>query len=191
MSHLEPLIERWKAGDTRAAEDIYNLTKERVYRLSYGLLGNSEDAEEAAQDALTYALLKIENFDPRRSRFNTWLHMITVSRCRDIYRKRHKPALSLSSWFRSRHGETAAQSTPESRVVEKEDRNTIWQAVQELPPVLREAVILRYWGEYTYQEIGEILGCPIRTAQSRVRLAHQRLGKRFSESNLRLMPNES
>ena len=97
MSHLDNLIQRWRTGDLRAAEEIYNLHRERVYRLSYGLLGDPEDAEEAAQDALTYALMKIENYDPRRSQFTTWLHMITVSRCRDIHRKRRQPTSRSSS----------------------------------------------------------------------------------------------
>jgi RNA polymerase sigma-70 factor (ECF subfamily) len=181
MTHLDTLIERWKAGDTRAAEEIYNLHRERVYRLSYGLLGVAEDAEEAAQDALTYALLKIDSFDPRRSQFTTWLHMITVSRCRDLNRKRHAPAISLTEWFRSRRRQPASDITPELQAIQSEDKHTIWDAVQALPPEFREAIVLRHWGGHTYQEIADIVGCPIRTAQSRVRLAHQRLEKIFGK----------
>jgi RNA polymerase sigma-70 factor (ECF subfamily) len=177
MTHLDTLIERWKAGDTRAAEEIYNLHRDRVYRLSYGLLGVAEDAEEAAQDALTYALLKIDNFDPRRSKFTTWLHMITVSRCRDLHRKRHTPTLSLTEWFRNLHRQPVSDISPENQVIQSEDQRTIWEAVQALPSEFREAIVLRHWGGHTYQEIADIVGCPIRTAQSRVRLAHQRLEK--------------
>ena len=99
MTNLDHLIDRWRAGDERAAESIYNLHRERTFRLAYALLGNTEDAEEAAQDALTYALLNIERFDARRSKFTTWLHMITVSRSRDILRKRRFPTFSLTAWL--------------------------------------------------------------------------------------------
>jgi len=58
--------------------------------------------------------------------------------------------------------------------------------VQELTPPLREAIILRHWGGHTYQEIADIVGCPIRTAQSRVRLAYQRLEKKLVESEQRV-----
>jgi RNA polymerase sigma-70 factor (ECF subfamily) len=51
----------------------------------------------------------------------------------------------------------------------------VWESIQKLTPTLREAIILRHWGELTYREMAEVLGCPIRTAQSRVRLAHESL----------------
>ena len=69
MADLDILIERWRTGDERAAEAIYNLHQNRTYRLAYAILGNVEDAEEVAQDALTYALLNIHQFDERRSQF--------------------------------------------------------------------------------------------------------------------------
>jgi len=180
MTHLESLIDRWRAGDEKAAQEIYNLQRDRLYRLSFGLLGSAEDAEEATQDALTYALLKIDHFDPRRSQFTTWLHMITVSRCRDLHRKRRMPAFSLSEWLRNRRQQPAAGSMMEEQALIREDRRTIWEAVQGLPSILRESIVLRYWGGHTYQEIADIIGCPIRTAQSRVRLAHQRLERNLS-----------
>lgn len=178
MQNLENLIERWLTGDQRAAESIYNQHKDSTYRLAYALLGNSQDAEEAAQDALSYALRNIDRFDPSRSKFSTWLHMITVSRSRDLYRKRHRPTLSLAAWLEHRR-------SPENgleQVVEKSElRNEVWQAVQNLSPTLREAIVLRYWNQHTYQEIGEIVNCPMKTAQSRVRLAHQKLAKALFE----------
>jgi DNA-directed RNA polymerase specialized sigma24 family protein len=59
MPDLSALIQRWQGGDERAAEAIYNYHREATFRLAYGLLGNTADAEEAAQDALTYALSHI------------------------------------------------------------------------------------------------------------------------------------
>jgi hypothetical protein len=80
---ISALIQRWQAGDERAAEALYDRCRESVFRLAYGLLGDPADAEEAAQDALAYALNCIARYDPHRGRFRTWLHTITVSRCRD------------------------------------------------------------------------------------------------------------
>jgi RNA polymerase sigma factor (sigma-70 family) len=184
MANLEMLIEHWLAGDQRAAEAIYNLHRERTFRLAYALLGNAADAEEASQDALAYALLNIQRFDARRSQFTTWLHMITVSRCRDRLRKRQMPAFSLSAlWTRS---QKALDPTPgpEQAAEKGEIRSTVWNAVQELSPSLREAIVLRHWGGHTYQEISEIVGCPMKTVQSRVRLAHQKLAQTLFEADL-------
>jgi RNA polymerase sigma-70 factor (ECF subfamily) len=137
----------------------------------------------AAQDALTYALLHIHNFDARRSKFTTWLHMITVSRCRDLLRKRRMPTLSLSDWLGRMRQQPASDLNPEQAAIQSERRNTVWDSVQDLTPTLREAIVLRHWGGHTYQEIADIVGCPIRTAQSRVRLAYRHLEKALLETD--------
>ncbi len=191
MPNLDRLIERWCAGDEKAAEALYNLHKTRVYRLSFGLLGNIEDAEEAAQDALTYALLHIHDFDPRRSKFTTWLHMITVSRCRDLFRKKRLPTLSFSAWFNRDHAPAPSDLNPEQHTVRSEKRDMVWEAVQELSPSLREAIVLRHWGEHTYREIADIAGCPLRTAQSRVRLAYRHLEKLLTGVGQRQLAEEA
>ena len=73
---------------------------------------------------------------------------------------------------------------PEGQAIQSETRDQVWKAVQDLEPPFREAVVLRYWAGHTYQEIADILGCPLRTAQSRVRLAFQRLRDVLSRSQL-------
>jgi RNA polymerase sigma-70 factor (ECF subfamily) len=190
-TNLDVLIERWRAGDQRAAEAVYNQHRERAYRLAYALLGNAEDAEEAAQDALAYALRNIQHFDERRSQFGTWLHLITVSRSRDLLRKRRAPTTSLADWFRRGSSPPAPGPSPEQKTEQREARSAVWQAVQELTPMLREAIVLRHWGGHTYQEIAEIVGCPMKTAQSRVRLAHQKLARTLAEADLQQMVEET
>jgi RNA polymerase sigma-70 factor (ECF subfamily) len=188
--NLEILIERWRVGDERAAEGIYNLLRERTFRLAFALLGNTEDAEEAAQDALSYALLHIQQFDDRRSQFTTWLHMITVSRSRDLLRKRRQPTFSFAEWFGTRQDPPDLRPGPEQRVSKNEARKSVWNAVQNLRPMLREAIVLRHWGGHTYQEIAEIVGCPMKTAQSRVLLAHQKLAQTLTEFDLKQIAEE-
>ncbi|MBI1882577.1 MAG: hypothetical protein HYR94_30755, partial [Chloroflexi bacterium] len=106
MPDLSTLIERWQAGDERAAEGIYNQCRDSTFGLACALLDNPADAEEAAQDALTYALTHICQYDPHRARFTTWLHTITISRCRNKRRRRLLPSLSLFAWFQG-GGDTA------------------------------------------------------------------------------------
>ena len=183
MTHLSTLIDCWRTGDETAAEAIYNLHQTRVYRLAYGLVGSEQDAEEATQDALTYALINIHHFDEKRSQFTTWLHMITVSRCRDILRKRRLPTISFFDWWRNGNQNQSTETNLETKTIQAEERGAIWKTVQALSPPLREAIILRYWGGHTYQEIADIVGCPIRTAQSRVRLAYDQLVKKLTTSN--------
>lgn len=181
MVNLETLIERWRAGDQRAAESIYNEHREQTFRLAYALLGNTQDAEEATQDALSYALTHIHHFDLRRSKFTTWLYMITVSRSRDIIRKRRLPTFSITAGLVPQRNPMYSRLGPEQQVTEDETRKSVWDALQDLSPDLREAATLRHWGGLTYQEIAEITGCTMKTAQSRVRLAHQKLVRSLGE----------
>jgi RNA polymerase sigma-70 factor (ECF subfamily) len=169
------LIQRWQAGDERAAESLYSQYRDPLFRLAYGLLGVPADADEVAQDTLTYALCHIDRYDPHKASFTTWLHTIAVSRCRDKRRRKWLPRLSLAAWLGG-GGDTADPSpTPERQAIASESHSELWQAVQSLSPTLREAILLRYWAGHTYRDMAAILGCPLPTAQSRVRLAYQEL----------------
>jgi RNA polymerase sigma-70 factor (ECF subfamily) len=190
MADVNALIKRWQQGDERAAELLYNYHREATFRLAYGLLGNREDAEEAAQDALTYALVNINRYDSNLSQFSTWLHTITVSRCRDKRRRKILPQFSLSLWLQRGRDIPDHEPGPEGAATRNEMQSEVWQAVQQLKPQLREAIILRYWSGQTYREMAEILGCPLPTAQSRVRLAYTHLQKLLSASELAYLEQE-
>ncbi len=175
MSEQLTLIHNWQAGDERAAEALYQAHHDNIYRLAYALLGNTEDAEEVAQDALTYALVNIRNYAPERASFATWLHTITVSRCRDRQRRKHLASFSLTQWLGVGRDIEDPDPGPEAAAITSERRETLLQALQRLNPPLREALILRYWAGHTFREIADIMDCPLPTAQSRVRLGYEQL----------------
>jgi RNA polymerase sigma-70 factor, ECF subfamily len=177
MSDIETLIQRWLSSDESAAEAIYNQCRGTTYGLAYALLDNSADAEEVTQDVLAYALSHIDRYDPKRARFTTWLHTITVSRCRNKRRRHVLPSVPLFAWLEGGNDEDDPTFDLEARVVQQDTRDEIWAAILRLSQPLREAILLRHWADYSYQEMAQILGCPLRTAQSRVRLAHQQLKK--------------
>lgn len=190
MTDIAAMVQRWQAGDERAAEALYSHFRERTFHLAYGLLGDPVEAEEAAQDALAYALLNIKRYDPERASFATWLRTITVSRCRDRYRRRRLPSLPLSTWLQRGQDWVDTAPGPEHIAVLSETRSRVWQAVQNLKPPLREAILLRYWAGHTYKEMAEILGCPLRTAQSRVRLAFEQLQAALGPASLNGLEEE-
>ncbi len=190
MADLDNLIQRWQAHDERAAEALYNQFREQIYRLAYGLLGNVADAEEAAQDALSYALMNIRRFDPLRSSFTTWLHTITVSRCRNRYRRKHFASVPIFNWLETGRDIADSAPSPERCASGRETRSQVWMAVQALKPSLREVILLRYWAGHTYREIADIVGCPVPTAQSRVRLAFDQLRTRLAADDLVVLEEE-
>ena len=190
MADLDNLIQRWQARDERAAEALYNQFREQIYRLAYGLLGNVADAEEAAQDTLSYALMNIRRFDQLRSSFTTWLHTITVSRCRNRYRRKRLSSVSLFTWLEEGHDIADPSATPEHLAHRREIHGEVWAAIRALKPSLREVILLRYWSGHTYQEIADIVGCPVPTAQLRVRLAFDQLRTRLAADDLVVLEEE-
>ncbi len=174
FSNEHQLIARWRRGDEHATRALFERHREDAYRLAYALLRDPTDAEDAAQDALIDALLRPELYEPSRASFSTWLHAIVVNRCRRHHRsKQRRLAAFLRRW---RLGPAPAPApSPEASASERETSAQLWEAVQSLSEPLREALVLRIWGEHTFEELGHILDCPARTAQSRVRLAMEAL----------------
>lgn len=184
MTDIVQLVNRWKDGDQTAAESLYDYHRNRCYRLAYGLLGNGEDAEEVAQDALTYALVNIERYDPGRAQFSTWLHTIVVSRSRDRQRRKKFDLVSLTNWMQGGGDAPSGSPTPEQYSETLYNQESVVQAVKKLPHQLREAVILRYWAGHSFREMSEIMNCPIGTAQSRVRRAFEKLRVELTPTQL-------
>jgi RNA polymerase sigma-70 factor (ECF subfamily) len=177
---MDDLIRRCLAGDSRACADLYQRWCNSVYRLAYGILRQTQDAEEVTQDVFVYAFKRLAAYDPNKSAFRTWLYTITISRSRNKLRRKWLPTQRVEEWDEEKV-EGAADRPSEVWAESQAERERVWSAVGQLSPKLREAVVLRYFENLTYPEIGQILDCPMKTIQSRVRLAHQELKKLLGE----------
>ncbi len=186
-----PIIRRAQGGDERAARQLFDTYQTRTYRLALGLLGDGEDAEEVAQDALAYALLNIDRYRAELSSFSTWLHTITVSRARDKRRRKILPSISMALWLAMGNQIRDYQPGPEAHLVQRETEGGLALAVEQLSPKLREAVVLRFYADCTYREMGEIMGCSLNTARSRLRLAVDMLRTRLGDEQVRGWAAES
>ncbi len=170
----EQIITRCLAAEQAAFEELYARYAAGIYRLCYGLLLNREDAEDVSQETFVYAFRNLRHFDARRAAFKTWLYTIAVSRCRNVYRRKRPLVIDLSQLFQL---DIAApdDEAPEAAVIRRAAQEAIDTALASLSPVLREAIILRYGHGLTYREIADVMDCPQKTAESRVRLAHEKL----------------
>jgi RNA polymerase sigma-70 factor (ECF subfamily) len=178
VEDAQDLISRCLAGDQAAYAALYRVYAGDVYRLVYGLLAHREDAEEVVQDTFVYAMKNLGRYDDEKASFRTWLFVIATSRARNKRRRGWLPTISLRRLLQV-DLEPAAPDTserpPEGRVEDANRERTLHQALAQLSPKLREAAVLRYFDELTYREMGEILGISHKTAESRVRLAHEAL----------------
>ena len=170
------LFRRAENGDTLAQGELFRQYYPLSYRLAYSLLNHQEDAEEVAQDALTYALMNLINFDSTKGAFKSWLYTITVSRCRNKRRRKQLAEIPLLGWLVSEKKQPSeVVNPPEQRLAQQEEKSAVYAAIQNLPQKQREAIILRYYHDLSYGDIGEIVGCSANTAQSRVWLGQKRL----------------
>ena len=172
----EAIIERCMAGDQLGFTELYERYAASVYRLCNTLLNTQEDAEDVVQESFVYAFKNIDRFDSDRATFKTWLFTIAVSRCRNMYRRKQFPLVALSAALQLRLPSSSGEH-PETALAQSNVRDAVEEAVRSLAPHLREPLVLRYAHGLTYREIAEIMGCPQKTAESRVRLAHQKLRK--------------
>lgn len=171
---VESSMSRALRGDQTGYAALYDLFAPGIYRLCYSLLFNREDAEDVTQETFVYAFRNLHRYDAKLSSFKTWLYTIAICRCRNMYRKSQVPTCDLAPFLTN--GLPAPRSeTPEAALARQSAREAVSRALASLTPRLREAVVLRYGHGLTYREIAEVMDCPQKTAESRVRLAHDAL----------------
>lgn len=180
---LDALLQRCLNGDSVALAALYDRYAAQIFRLVYGMLGHREDAEEVLQDSFEYAFRRLHRFDRRKASFKTWLYQIAISRCRNKRRRKWLPSFSLNALDQPDIADPDAVSPAEHAHLSRRQRQ-VWEALQRLSPKLSDTAILRYYEGLTYQEIGQILQIPAKTAESRMRLAHRALRDLLDEQEL-------
>ncbi len=183
-------IDAWIAGslkeDQLACTALYNHFAPMIYRLCYSLVLNVCDAEDVVQETFVYVFKNLHRFDPSRAAFKTWLYTIAVSRSRNVHRGRKLTWVDLDSIFHSNLIGPRSEA-PEAVIAHQSVQDELVRALNGLPVNLRAAVVLRYGHGLTYREIADVMKCPPKTAESRVRLAHKRLFKLLQPSGQGLL----
>ncbi len=174
MQAIDQAIERCLAGDQQSYATLYDEFAGGIYRLCYSLLLNRQDAEDVTQETFVYAFRNLRRYDPQRAAFRTWLYTIAISRCRNLYRRKRPMMMDIAQMLQLRLYSPKSE-TPENALSAQDARSTLESALAALSPRLREAVVLRYGHGLMYREMAEIMNCPQKTAESRVRLAHDAL----------------
>ena len=170
------LIRLIAQGNADALGELYDRYSRLVFSIAYNSLGNYATAEEITQDVFTRVWEKSHTYDANLSKVSTW--MITIARNRAIDQlRREKIRLDQSSlgWeeLSSEKHEMGAdlQETVELSL----ERSIVRKAILELPADQQKALALAYFRGYSHTEIAEILGEPLGTVKTRIRLAMQKL----------------
>ena len=178
------LIQQSCAGSIDAFEQLILLYEKRVYTIAYKYMGNHEDANDMAQEALIKAYQSIGSFRGEAA-FGTWLGKITANRCLDELRKRKKlQTTSLEDTLELEEGSVKKElesptATPEDHAVQQETAAYMQKLIGELKEEYRTAIVLREMDGYSYEDIADILVCSVGTVKSRISRARQYLRERI------------
>jgi RNA polymerase sigma-70 factor (ECF subfamily) len=164
------LVRAAQRGDADALERLFRTHWGMAHRTAYLVVHDAAAAEDIAQEAFLAAIRALDRFDRRRP-FAPWLHRIVVNRAID-----HARARALRREAELDDG--IADMRPPAVSPGFGDVTALLGA---LPPDQRAVVVLRYLLEYTPGEIGELLGLPRGTVNSRLRRALDALGRGIEE----------
>lgn len=165
------LAARARAGDAAAFEQIMVCTQHRVVRVAWRMLGDAEDARDAAQETFLRAYKYLHRFDPERD-FNAWLYRITINVCRRMLkRKRHGDrTASIEEAFESDWASDARRGADETeaRIARDEQRRIVWLALCTLSRRERAAIVLRDMEGFSTEDAARILGTRAATVRSQL-----------------------
>lgn len=173
------LVARAKAGDLEAFDQVMRLHERQVLGTALRLLGNLEDAQDAAQEVFL-RLYKSLNRLPDVQQMKGWLYRVTVNVCNDMHRQRRRRHWEPLS------GPDPASSHPDPELAwtQQERGQLVEMALKTLPAKERAAVVLRDVQGLSTREVAQILGSSEVTVRSQICVARAKL-KKFTDRYLR------
>ncbi len=170
------LVLRARSGDREAREELARAFGRPAYLLALQLLGNPEDARDAAQEGLMRFFSRLDRLDPGRP-VRPWLLAIVRNAARDLARRRRvRQASSLDAAGEAFGVELIDDAPgPETLSRREELRRKVWRALGELRETEREILVLRDYQDLSYAEIAAVLGVPLGTVMSRLHRARRAL----------------
>jgi RNA polymerase sigma-70 factor (ECF subfamily) len=162
----DELIRRFLDGDTGAFAGLVERHRQRVYNVCLRLLGDADDAADAAQDTFVSVLTKLDRFRGDAA-FTTWVHRIAVNACYDVTRKRRRQPMLRLADDPDGAAEDGGPPVPDP-ADELAGTRDVLAALRAIPEEFRTAVVLADLQDLPYEEIAKVLDVPIGTVKSRV-----------------------
>ncbi|HXI30058.1 MAG TPA: sigma-70 family RNA polymerase sigma factor [Vicinamibacterales bacterium] len=166
----EELVARSIGGDSESFNELVLRWERPIYALAYRTIGREEDARDVCQETFLRAFRALPGFRGQ-AKFSSWLYRIALNLCRDwIRRERRAPIVQPPEDVDVM--ELAAASEPSESIEDLVARKDLSRAVEKamalLPDEQRTAIVLKEYHGLTFQEIAELLGCPLSTVKTRL-----------------------
>jgi RNA polymerase sigma-70 factor (ECF subfamily) len=166
----EELVARSRGGDLDSFNQLVLRWERPIYALAYRVIGREEDARDVAQETFLRAFRALSGFKGQ-AKFSSWLYRITLNLCRDwIRRERRAPVAQAPEGVDLI--ELASEAEPvesiEDLVARRELGRAVAKAMAMLPEEQRTAIVLKEYHGLTFQEIADLLDCPLSTVKTRL-----------------------
>jgi RNA polymerase sigma-70 factor (ECF subfamily) len=179
----EELVARSKTGDLDSFNQLVKRWERPIFALAYRTLGREEDARDVTQETFLRAFRALAGFKGD-AKFSSWLYRIALNLCRDwIRRERRTPLVATPEGVEIE--QLIADRSPVESVEELAARaelsREVAKAMQHLPTEQRQAIILKEYHGLTFQEIADLMKCPLSTVKTRVYQGLTTLRKQLGE----------
>jgi len=178
------LVERVQRGDKQAFELLVTKYQRKLMRLVSRLLRNQAEAEDVVQEAFIKAYRALPQFRGDAA-FYTWLYRIGINTAKNylVTQGRRAPTSTEADVEEAETFDDGDRlrdiNTPESMLATKQIAQTVNVAMEALPEELRTAIVLREIEGLSYEEISEVMGCPIGTVRSRIFRAREAIADKL------------
>ena len=177
------LVRRVKKGDRHAFDLLFSRYQHKIFNLVGRYLRDREDIEDIAQETFIKAFRALPRFRGE-SAFYTWLYRIAINTAKNhlVARSRRPPGVDVDveeAEFMDGTDALKESENPESALARDELSAEIDLAISQLPDDLRSAVTLREFDGLTYEQIAEIMDCPVGTVRSRIFRAREAIDSRI------------
>jgi RNA polymerase sigma-70 factor, ECF subfamily len=161
------LVRECQRGDRRALDDLVRHFEKAVFNAAYRMLGNGDEAADVSQTTFMKVFANIGRYDPQYRLFS-WLYRIALNESiNQLKRRRSREPLDAAP--------EPSQDTVDDSVTVSERCDEVQAALMELDEDYRTVIVLRYFTDCSYREIGETLGLPEKTVKSRLYTARQQM----------------
>lgn len=160
-------------GDQNAYAELMDRYRDSIYFMLLKMVNNKDDADDLTIEAFGKAFNKMHQYTPNYA-FSTWLFKIASNNCIDFIRKKKKQTYSLDKGFEGSDGSEivievkANVLDPEENYIKKQKNRLMREVVEKLKPRYRTLVELRYFKEYSYEEISQELELPLGTVKAQL-----------------------
>ena len=170
------LVTRVLEGDDAAFEYLFNRYRDAIYRLFVQRLGGVNDAAALLQETFIKVYINLHRYRPDYT-FGQWVYTIARNTFIDYVRRRQED-LPIDERFAA---PASNRPTPEERILDLQQRRQIEHYLERLSPRYRELIVMRFFDEYSYEEIAAKLSLPLGTVKTQIHRAREQMCRMIVE----------